>query len=369
MKLFLLLSILTLCSCSRNEQSINVKTLFFDENNKLDINEIISYKFIPLETSDDCLINSIKQIVIEDNYIYVNSGGDKLLVFDISGKFIAQIGNKGNGPGEYRLICNFNINKEKGIISIADSGQNRIIYYRLSDYKHIKTKTIFYFVDCCWLSDGNIAWFFLGGYNSKNEEKYFIKTTDSQLNEISLLYPMNIELQYPIFSGSIFYTLNQNCYFNLSYIPIIYEVTSSNIIPVYQLDLGIHKFAPQEWIDREAKRNYSAIVNTDYISAQNVKETNNYVSVGYCAQGANAYIGFYNKTTGQSCKYALPEFIRHTGLTGVGIVKDTFEDYFITVLNSSILKRNPNSKIPELKIISENINEEDNPVLCLFKLK
>ena len=143
MKLFLLLSILIFCSCSRNEQNTNIETLFFDENNKLDINDIISYKFIPLETSDDCLINGTKQIVIEDNYIYVNSGGDKLLVFDISGKFITQIGNKGNGPGEYRLICNFHINKEKGIITIADSGQNRIIYYKLSDYKHIKTKTIF----------------------------------------------------------------------------------------------------------------------------------------------------------------------------------------------------------------------------------
>lgn len=356
------------CACSKNEQVTDIKTIVVNDDNEFDINNIISYKFIPLETSENCLISNIKQTKIIDDKIYINNEGNNLLVFDISGKFITQIGNKGNGPGEYRLISNFNIDKKKEIISIADGGQARMIYYNLENYKPIKTKKTPPFIDCNWLANGNIAWYFVRGYKSKNKDRYFIKITNKDLKELNHLYPLDIELQYPIAIGSTFYTLNKKCYFNLPHIPTIYEVTSSNIIPVYQLNLGIHKFAPQEWMGHEAERNYSAIVNTDYISAQNTQETDDYVCVGYCARGANAYIGFYNKKTEKSCKYSLPEFIRHTGLTGTSIVNNVYEDSFITALNASVLKRNPYSKIPELKSISESINEEDNPVICLIKL-
>ena len=358
---------LFLCSCTKNEQKGNIKTITFSENEKLNINDYISYKFIPLETSNQCFISSIKQVKIIDNNIFINNDGNNLLVFDISGKFITQIGNKGNGPGEYRLISNFHIDKNKGIITIADGGQARIIDYKLENYEHIKTQKIFYFIDCCWLSDGNIAWYFVGGYKTTNENRYFIKITNRDLKELKQLYPIDYDLQYPISAGSHFYTLNKKCYLNLPHIPIIYEVTSSEISPVYQINLGTHKFAPEEWMERETRKNYSAIVNTDYISAQNIKETNDYISIGYCAKGANAYIGFINKKTEQSCRYSLPEFIRQTGLTGTGIIINTFGDYFITTLNSSVLKRNSNSKIPELKSICETINEEDNPIICLIK--
>lgn len=369
MRLFLFFSILLLCSCSKHEQATSVKTLSFGDNYEFDINDIISYKFIPLETSDNCLISNIKQVVIIDNKIYINSGGDKLLVFDIFGKFITQIGNKGNGPGEYRAIWNFNIDIEKQNIMVADAGQNRIIYYTLDNYKHIETKTIFYFTDCCWLSDGNIAWLFWGGYESEDKDRYYIKITDSKFNELKLLHPLDYKFMYPVLCGSSLYTQNQKTYLNLPYTPVIYEVTSQSITPSYQLDLGKHKFAPSEWMEKEAEQDYSVVTKTDYISSQNVKETNNYVSASYYAKGANAFIGFYNKETGLSCKYSLPEFIRHTGLTGTSIVVNTFEDSFITFLNASVLKRNPNSKIAELKTISESINDEDNPVLCFITLK
>lgn len=369
MKLILLLSFVFFLSCTRHDQIVDIRTVVLDEESDFDINDVVSYKFIPLETREDCLIGSVRKITIVDDKIYIDSEGDKLLVFDISGKFITQIGRKGNGPGEYRSICNFHIDKEKQIITISDGGQSRLIQYELNNYDHISTKRIFYFSDCCWLSDGNIAWFFWGGYEDEKKDRYFIKITDSKLNELNYLYSLDIEPQCPITSGSLFYSLNQKSYFNLPYISTIYEITSQNIIPTYQLDLGYQKFAPTEWIQKESTQNLSVIVYTDYISAQNVKETSDYISVGYCAKGANAYIGFYNKKTEKSCKYTLPDFITHTGLEGAGIVLDTYEDNFLLTLNTSVLKRNPNTKITELKSIINNIDEEDNPVICLLKLK
>lgn len=369
MKLHLLFSILLLCSCSKQELATNTNSILFGDKNDFDINSIVSYKFIPLETSGECLISNIEQIIIKDNKIFINSGKEKLFVFDILGKFITQIGNKGNGPGEYKAIFNFHIDDANNRIIVADAGQNRVIYYTLDNYKHIETKSIFYFTDCCWLSDSNIAWFFWVGYESEDKKRHYIKITDDKLNELKLLHPLDYNFKNPVLCGSLFYTQNQKHYLNLPYTPFIYEVTSQNITPSYQLNLGKHKFATSEWMEKEAKQNYASIIQTDYVSSQNIKETSNYICVSYYAKGANSFIGFYNKETGQSCKYSIPEFIRHTGLTGTSIIIDTFEESFITILNGSVLKRNPYTKITALKNICESIKEEDNPVLCFISFK
>lgn len=368
MKHILLISILLLCSCNREKEILNTKQIIFNNINCFDINNIISYQFIPLETNDNCLISNITDIEITNNYIYINDNRNKLLVFDLSGKFIKQIGNYGNGPGEYKVISNFHIDIDKQTMIIADGGQSRIIKYNLKNDKHISTKKIFSFIDCEWLSDGNIAWYSSRGFESVDKKQYYIKITNQNFEESKLLFPMDFIIQYPIFLGSFFYKLNSKCYFNLPHIPEIYEVSSQKITSMYQLDLDNHKFAPQEWIKGEGREDYSIIVNTDYVSAQNVKETDSYISISYFAKGANGYLGFYNKKTGDSYKNSLSEFIRNTGLTDTGVIINTYKNYFIIALNSSVLKRNPNSKIPELKSISEKINEEDNPVICLLKL-
>lgn len=369
MKFILLFSILLLCSCNSEKQTTGTQQITFNENDSVDINNIISYKFIPLETNDNCLVGNITNIKVINDHIYMVDQHNKLLVFDLSGKFVTQIGNSGNGPGEYKVISNFYIDMDKQIITIADGGQSRIVYYSLKDYKHLSTKKIFPFIDCEWLSDGNIAWYTSRGFESDNKALHYIKITNQDFEKCNVLFPIDFILQFPISINSPFYKLNTKCYFNLPHIPEIYEISSQSITPVYHLELDNHKFAPKEWIEGEGKDDYSSIVYTDYISAQNVKETDSYISISYFSKGANAFIGFYNKESGKSFRYSLPEFIRHTGLNGTNLIKNTYGDYFITTLNASTLKRNPNSRIPELKYISEKINEEDNPVICLFKLK
>lgn len=70
MKYILLLSILLLCSCNKNKQTTNIERIVFNEHNKADINNIISYQFIPLETNNNSLIGNIIDLKIVNNHIY-----------------------------------------------------------------------------------------------------------------------------------------------------------------------------------------------------------------------------------------------------------------------------------------------------------
>ena len=62
-----------------------------------------SIELIPLETTDDCLIGWMPEIIATEKYYYMISavGYDfqKLYVFDKQGKFVRQISSRGQGGG------------------------------------------------------------------------------------------------------------------------------------------------------------------------------------------------------------------------------------------------------------------------------
>jgi hypothetical protein len=76
-------------------------------------------KYVPLETDTACLIQSITNAFLTDSFIFI-SDYNRLLKFDINGKYLKQIGSKGRGPGEYPSLGNFiidNNNREIYVLS------------------------------------------------------------------------------------------------------------------------------------------------------------------------------------------------------------------------------------------------------------
>lgn len=72
-----------------------------------------SMKIIPLETNENSLIARINKIEIYNNWIFVidNFKANALHIFDKEGNYIKQIGRKGSGPGEYKQLSTFTIDK------------------------------------------------------------------------------------------------------------------------------------------------------------------------------------------------------------------------------------------------------------------
>jgi len=93
-----------------------------------------SIELFPLETSDDCLLEyfrhyslfDCKRILFNDEFIFISSRGI-LYSYDYSGKFLYQIGGKGQGPREYTRLFDIFFNTDKPTIFISD-------YHKILEY-------------------------------------------------------------------------------------------------------------------------------------------------------------------------------------------------------------------------------------------
>lgn len=68
-----------------------------------------SYKLIPLETNDDCLIGQIDKIKKFKNHYYIASSNNSLFHFDEKGKLVSSLTQKGAGPEEFIRIEDFDV--------------------------------------------------------------------------------------------------------------------------------------------------------------------------------------------------------------------------------------------------------------------
>jgi hypothetical protein len=103
---------LSFFSCKKKNSSFNAthETIYVDVDvsKPIDIRDSLQYDIreIPLELSDNSFLTEIDQLEIKDNRIIIFDK-HRLMVFDMQGKFLHNIGKRGYGPGEYTNINSF----------------------------------------------------------------------------------------------------------------------------------------------------------------------------------------------------------------------------------------------------------------------
>ena len=140
----LLISILAtilVSSCSSGDNSsdvsIGAKIIGIDPNSqrngKILLSDIIdSITYIPLETNENFMLGTIrKNFICSENYILFDNTDYKKYLFSRSGKYIAQIGNVGAGPGEYLYYGTHkaHIDEKNSQVIIVTSYPRRSMYY------------------------------------------------------------------------------------------------------------------------------------------------------------------------------------------------------------------------------------------------
>jgi hypothetical protein len=87
--------------------------------------------FVPLETTDECVIGREPKLFFSDKYILVYDGQQKaIFLFDKNGKYLRKIGNRGQGPGEYLYPSHFDLSGDR--LFIWDSDKMDMFCYDLT---------------------------------------------------------------------------------------------------------------------------------------------------------------------------------------------------------------------------------------------
>ncbi|WP_186756045.1 6-bladed beta-propeller [Echinicola salinicaeni] len=122
------LAVLMAMGCSEEPKS-TLPTIQVPEKTDSDLvlNKIAkSVKTIQLETKKEALLGHIFRVKQYDDKLFIPDR-NKVLVFDLEGKFLYQIGIQGEGPGEYRGVSSFALDPNTGNVYIASD--IRILVY------------------------------------------------------------------------------------------------------------------------------------------------------------------------------------------------------------------------------------------------
>ena len=328
--------------------------------------KISNIRYIPLETTDECLLGYADKILIRNNRIYVAdfSKAMSLFVFDMNGKYLFKINKRGQGPGEYISFRDFDIQNNKELYMFDHFGKKLLIFD--SEGKYLRD-IIFEFSfrsfclaeDKIYMSeirgtDGNkVA--ALALYDIENgkttflmDNKKFLYTIPVSNSSYTFYYSPNTIYHAPKLSETIYSVTNDS----------IFPAITIKGLPAIPIDLL------EQW-EAETDQNVRSanFTNSNYFLGNSyIYETDDYISLQY-QLGMNPNDLLYNKHTQKAYKLLFPYFkaIGHYCIRG-----STGTEFFSVV--SFDADNDYHKKILESREELKNWDEEDNPVIVIFDL-
>ena len=212
---------------------------------KLTLNELVeSIEYIPLETTDDCLIGDITNSIFSENYMLLTCRiTRRCYLFNRTGRFIAPIGNIGQGPGEYAFIPELlRIDEKNNQVVLATTRPQQLMYYRLNG-EFIKSDSIEHFSSARKMSyhDG----FYLIKVRNEGNTPYSYLVLNDDLKLVTEnIKPVSFTMNPPGSTGGIGTPFCQYVYDSQVHIrenqlnDTLYRISSDfNFIPKYVFNL------------------------------------------------------------------------------------------------------------------------------------
>ena len=250
-------------------QNINVeKALNNRQKKNLSLNEFVdSLKYIPLETTPDCCIDEIQEIDYYKNNYYIFDY-NKILKFNSQGKFVCEIGNRGNGPKEYMQNRGFVIHSDTLFVNAGI----KIVAFNTKDGSYLdsypfpnriffnKTSTSFVTLNS---DTGFIEFIDKNGsvFKSLNYEKF----GDREIFSDMIIYPFH----------NIFFGTNESLKISTSHNDTLFELNNNHeLVARYTINLGKYKLPDNKRLEysgnhEEFDEVTQKLVRTTYLETKN----------------------------------------------------------------------------------------------------
>lgn len=271
-------------------------------------------RFVPLQTTSECLIESYSDIRLTGGKIFIHSDTpvqDAIFVFDMNGAFLFKIDSRGRGPGEYLEIKGFHVNVESGEILISDV--NKILIY---DFNGMFLKShslegfdplgdLAFFSDCyflCAVSYEELQ------YSDKTIN--FMVKFDKDLNLISHTLPINKRYYFSThFRRSQLLIHHKDTLFYIDpESPVIFTYDKEGFLPRYAYNYGAYNVSKEHEIKfyeldgpNLAAMEYARVNKLAFPGSETFYFSDKYIFIETIISYDN-YRFFYNPDNGKSVR-------------------------------------------------------------------
>ncbi|MGL6179374.1 MAG: 6-bladed beta-propeller [Tannerellaceae bacterium] len=351
------------------------------------LNEFVeSIEYIPLETTDDCVIGDRIMFDTDETHIIVRDQYCKTVyLFDRKGRFIRTIGRLGQGPEEYIDIRNLFLDSGNVIVisknkaSFFDKQGKFVKAIALPideksvvasyDNKFLRMVPSYYFRD----STFNV-------YSINNDKGEILKEAVR-----SVAFPLKKDPEWRIsYCDKLIiplYTYQNRPHIREYLNDTVYMVSRSNeFIPKYTLNLGKYKVTPE--IQADIKNYADRIV--DKVIIHDMIEQSDRLLIEYFHQWKFRCV-FYDKKSGKLYKFPTTGYPNNYdgGLDFSARIylgqknkeaRTVFTAYeFLEILEKNkerkIKAKGPQSAIKAFNRLAAKVDPEDNPILMILHLK
>lgn len=367
----------TSCNNNSNDASFEEKKIFIDLKSttpiKLsDISE--SNQLIKLQTTDQSIFKSIRNIEIFDNKIFINDGYS-VSIFDYNrGLFINKLNKRGKGPTEYLSISGLVIDPMDSTMIISDMSGQSIIYYSFKG-EFIKRCKLGYWAGDMHKTNTNNLLLYSG--NRKDEKQSAKLTLVKNCEKIKDYMPVPDNRTYiNAISNSHFYSYNDTTLFFEPFNDTIYSFVNDKLAVRYAIDFSGQnidkdiydgKYSDVSEFIKELKRhNYAYGINSFIETERSLFFSFKYNKRNYA---------IYDKKTNSSSVFT--DIIDDVNFSSI-YLDVTHRDFNIFCKNGNIIyaiqpkfiiDNKENITSTKLLEIAESIKGDDNYILCIAKVK
>jgi len=324
---FLLIPVFFSPSCTRisgpaeesKEQGLYVVDL--DDKETMDQGDVFQHsifykggKTIMLETSESCLIGEVTKIRVSDQFIFILDAriAKSLYVFDKDGRFIRQIGNLGNGPGEYNTPSDFTIDRKNNVVYILNSYPNRINKYDATTGRFIQAINLEKGVESYNIEYAGDGKLYADAYFSNHsDENYLLRVIEeSSGKEVAhylnvMEYNKGISNTNTSHNNVFHFRENGNVVFVQQFMDHIVEITKDRVSSL--VDIKSKDVVTAEDITTAMERNarnymFEIFQRNKYYGVTNFAESGDHIVFHYF-KGMSAITILLDKQTGKSKCY------------------------------------------------------------------
>lgn len=215
------------------------------EKENIGLSEIAKdVRYIPLETSEECLLSDELQLYYSSEYIFVGDQKiQKFYRFDKDGKFLNAIGKKGEGPEEYPMALFFYVDeKEKNVYLTSSQTQSLYRYDYSGTYKgEIKLSETPWMIEKL---DGNFL-VYNNGFNRIKRDAVKELLLFNPKGEVVKSLPSTIKdekLDMLLMEFPFFYSFNSRLYYKNPLLDDVFLIEENlKLKPVYKINTGSPK--------------------------------------------------------------------------------------------------------------------------------